>query len=292
MNELPLVNSGFDVLVFSPGDDPIPCLNKPMAFLTAVASSRQCTQPERLRNATWYKHKAMLAIAQEAGQVLDEEQLVFLADPGVPDEVPHSKTYLNDMENQSVHAMKDFEQPPVVDFTDNDIHCDSNIIPREKMIDFKMDDMIKEKLALKEQVDSLQQNLSNQIKEKECLLQTFTVFKSESKAKKDKYMEYERKEIVDIAAQKPAAKTIIPGIFKLDLVPLAPKLFQNREAHIHNLKYTQEQADIIREIVKQAKVKQPLDNALDYARLKCSTGNCELEPTGNKKNDMISQTPK
>ncbi|GJY34379.1 hypothetical protein Tco_0418848 [Tanacetum coccineum] len=52
-----------------------------------------------------------------------------------------------------------------------------------------MNDMIKEKLALKEQVDSLEENLSKQIKEKECLLQTFTVFKSESKEKEDKYME-------------------------------------------------------------------------------------------------------
>ncbi|GJZ50789.1 retrovirus-related pol polyprotein from transposon TNT 1-94, partial [Tanacetum coccineum] len=52
-----------------------------------------------------------------------------------------------------------------------------------------MDDMIKEKLALKEQVDSLKQNLSKQIKEKECLLQTFTVFKNESKEKENKYME-------------------------------------------------------------------------------------------------------
>nr|GFC98246.1 hypothetical protein [Tanacetum cinerariifolium] len=30
---------------------------------------------------TWYKDKAMLAEAQEAGQVLDEEQLAFLTDP-------------------------------------------------------------------------------------------------------------------------------------------------------------------------------------------------------------------
>ncbi|GKF22756.1 hypothetical protein Tco_0075078 [Tanacetum coccineum] len=43
-------------------------------------------------------------------------------------EVPHSETYLNDMENQSVHAMQDFEQLPVVDFSDNEIHSDSNII--------------------------------------------------------------------------------------------------------------------------------------------------------------------
>ncbi|GJS58386.1 hypothetical protein Tco_0653170 [Tanacetum coccineum] len=59
------------------------------------------------------------------------------------------------------------------------------------MIDSQMDDMIKEKLALKEQVESLEQNLSKQIKEKKCLLQTFTVFKSESKEKEDKYMENE-----------------------------------------------------------------------------------------------------
>ncbi|GKF03562.1 hypothetical protein Tco_0030485 [Tanacetum coccineum] len=37
---------------------------------------------------------------------------------------------------------------------------------REKMIDFQMDDMIREKLALKEQIDSVEQNLSKQIKEK------------------------------------------------------------------------------------------------------------------------------
>ncbi|GKF91753.1 hypothetical protein Tco_0275454, partial [Tanacetum coccineum] len=65
------------------------------------------------------------------------------------------------------------------------------MLHREKMIDSQMDDMIKEKLALKEPVDSLEQNISKQIKEKECLLQTFTVFKNESKEKENKYMENE-----------------------------------------------------------------------------------------------------
>nr|GEY07617.1 hypothetical protein [Tanacetum cinerariifolium] len=55
----------------------------------------------------------------------------------------------------------------------------------EKTIDYQMDDMIKEKLSLKQQIDSLEQNLSNQIKEKESLLQTFTVFKNESKEKEN-----------------------------------------------------------------------------------------------------------
>nr|GEY14089.1 hypothetical protein [Tanacetum cinerariifolium] len=244
-----------------PGDDPISCLNKAMVFLTVVASLRflytnnqlrtssntrnqasiqdsmvtlqqvqgdkgkiipvLLIRPKRQRNAAWYKEKAMLAEVQEAGQLLDDEQLTFLVDLRIPAgqvqtiiphnaafqtkdldtydsecddlvnlqaifmanisnygsdvisetiipnnatfqaedldtydsncddisnekavlmakisnygsdailEVPHSKTYLNDMENQSVLAMQDFVQPPAVDFTDNVIHSDSNII--------------------------------------------------------------------------------------------------------------------------------------------------------------------
>ncbi|GJT38614.1 hypothetical protein Tco_0938479 [Tanacetum coccineum] len=47
--------------------------------------TRQCTQPKRPRNAAWFKEKLMLAEAHESGQVLDEEQLAFLADPGITD---------------------------------------------------------------------------------------------------------------------------------------------------------------------------------------------------------------
>ncbi|GJR16207.1 retrovirus-related pol polyprotein from transposon TNT 1-94 [Tanacetum coccineum] len=341
MTESPFGDSGFAVPVFSPGDDPIACLNKAMAFLTAVASLRgdkgkiilvlliramllvqgEILQVDRqeLLNATTAKEKAMLAEAQEAGQILDEEQITFLADLGIStdqaqtiiphnaafqtedldtydsdcddlstaqavlmanisnygsdiiSEVPNSKTYMNDMNNQSVHALQDFEQTPVMDFTDNEISSDSNIIPysqysketqqatvqdtnlqaqqdsmilsvieqmseqminhvnnwekankeqknesitaelerykervktfeqrlnidlssHEKMIDSQMDDMIREKLALKEQIDSLEQNLSKQIKEKESLFKTFSVFKNESKEKENKYMENE-----------------------------------------------------------------------------------------------------
>ncbi|GKG38435.1 retrovirus-related pol polyprotein from transposon TNT 1-94 [Tanacetum coccineum] len=43
--------------------------------------ARQCTKPKRLRNSAWFKEKTLLVQAQESGQVLDEEQLAFLADP-------------------------------------------------------------------------------------------------------------------------------------------------------------------------------------------------------------------
>ncbi|GJS47669.1 retrovirus-related pol polyprotein from transposon TNT 1-94 [Tanacetum coccineum] len=152
MTESPLVDSGFAVPVFSPRDDPIACLNKTMAFLTAVAflssggnnssgqarivkcyncqgeghMARQCTQPKRPRNAAWYKDKGMLAEGQDAGKILDEEQLAFLADQvseisqnaPPPQAVPHDQHF----------QLEDFEQSQAVDFTNIEIHSDSNII--------------------------------------------------------------------------------------------------------------------------------------------------------------------
>nr|GEY78394.1 hypothetical protein [Tanacetum cinerariifolium] len=150
MTESPLVESGFTVPIFSLGNDPIACLNKEMAFLTAVVSLRFPSTNNQHRTSSnprnqatiqdaCSKEKAMLVEADEAGQILDEEQLSFLADlknakvvlmanisnygSDVILKVPHSETYLND-----VLAIQDFEQPPAVDFTDNEIHSDSNII--------------------------------------------------------------------------------------------------------------------------------------------------------------------
>ncbi|GJZ32616.1 retrovirus-related pol polyprotein from transposon TNT 1-94 [Tanacetum coccineum] len=63
----------------------------------------------------------------------------------------------------------------------------------------------------------------------------------------------------------PSATTISLGMFKLDLELLPPRLLQNREVHIDYLRNTQEQANILREIVEQAKAKQPLDGELDLS---------------------------
>ncbi|GKC43904.1 hypothetical protein Tco_1061626 [Tanacetum coccineum] len=96
----------------------------------------------------------MLAEAQEAGQILDEEQLTFLADPdgqAVQTIIPNNAAFqiedldtydsdCDDISNAKAVLManisnygsdvisEDFEQPPSVDFTDNEIHSGSNII--------------------------------------------------------------------------------------------------------------------------------------------------------------------
>ncbi|GJR71252.1 hypothetical protein Tco_0083617 [Tanacetum coccineum] len=301
MPESPFVDSGFVVPVFSPGDDLIACLNKAVAFLTFVASSRFPSTNNQLRTSSNPRNQAtiqndMVTVQQVQGRQgqnysgtaynnnatssrgntasgiarvvkcyncqgeghmasqartviphnaafqtedldtydsdctdLSTAQVVLMANisnygSDVISEVPNSETCLNDMDNQSVHALQDFEQSSVMDFIDNKISSDSNIITysqysqetqqatvqdtnlqaqqdlmilyervktfeqrlnidlssHEKMIDSQMDDMLREKLALKEQIDSLEQNLSKQIKEKESLLQTITVFKSQS----------------------------------------------------------------------------------------------------------------
>ncbi|GKD94786.1 integrase, catalytic region, zinc finger, CCHC-type containing protein, partial [Tanacetum coccineum] len=113
--------------------------------------ARQCTQPKRPRNAAWFKEKLMLAEAQEAGQILDEEQLtddldaydsdcddlssakavlmgnLSSCDPEVLFEVPYSDSYPNDMINLDVQEMQYSEQTHVDDFQDNEIHSGSNI---------------------------------------------------------------------------------------------------------------------------------------------------------------------
>ncbi|GJU46732.1 hypothetical protein Tco_1203998 [Tanacetum coccineum] len=53
------------------------------------------------------------------------------------------------------------------------------------------------------------------------------------------------KNVLDNATTITNATTIAPGMFKLELDPLAPRLLKNRDARIDYLKYTQEQADIL-----------------------------------------------
>nr|GEU44549.1 copia protein [Tanacetum cinerariifolium] len=560
ITESPFVDSGSSVLVFSPVDDPIACLNKAMAFLIVVASSRvmlraqwEILQVDRqgLLNATTFKEKAILAEAQEARQILDEEQLTFLTDPRTPSgqaqtiiphiaafqtkdldtydsdcddlsnaqavlmanisnygsdvisEVPNSDNYLNDMDNQSVHVLQDFEQSTAIDFTDNEIFSDSNIIPysqylqetqqatiqdtnlqaqqdsmilsvieqmlsksvlsqessadetnlvskkhvdvpvidneetlllkeesRSKMskrakdpeviakkishkpIDYeklnrltddfekrftleqgllakqafwlcisnptiesslppirvkvpselpkrsescekclnldaefskskqKYNDLLNKYSELEKHCISLENDLKAQLKDKDTTIcQLKDTIKSLRKNNKDEIVDHDKchlvpinaelensmakllsenerlcKEInhvkhdkvfvitslkndlrklngkatVDNAAQIPSATTVVPGMFKLDLEPLAPKLMHNRECYIFYLKHTHDQADILRGLVEQAKAKQPIDNELDFA---CKHAKRIQSSNANSVSVSINNTP-
>ncbi|GJZ69068.1 retrovirus-related pol polyprotein from transposon TNT 1-94 [Tanacetum coccineum] len=145
----------------------------------------------------------------------------------------------------------------------------SSIIPNpnhvKQVFKEQFDSIKKTRVHSKEQSDSLIDKLNLKSAENEDLKaqiqdKVFVITSLKNDLRKIK-----GKEIVDIATQIASATTIVPGMFKLDLEPLASRLLQNKDVHIKYLKYAQEQADILQGIVKQAKEKQPLDKELDFA---------------------------
>ncbi|GJS22734.1 hypothetical protein Tco_0451366 [Tanacetum coccineum] len=116
---------GLIVPVFQRGDDLIDAINHVMSFLSAIVQgrqisfasgtsrtytpgasgsnsgkqrtvicynckgevymSKQCTKPKRKRDDSWFKEKVLLVQAQAHGQILNEEELAFLADPNIPE---------------------------------------------------------------------------------------------------------------------------------------------------------------------------------------------------------------
>ncbi|GJS80127.1 hypothetical protein Tco_0730008 [Tanacetum coccineum] len=73
------------------------------------------------------------------------------------------------------------------------------------------------------------------------------------------------KNVIEKVAQPNNAKVIALGMFKLDLEPLSPKVLRNKDAHIDYIKHTQENADILRELVEHARALRPLDSNLGTA---------------------------
>ncbi|GJU44613.1 hypothetical protein Tco_1201879 [Tanacetum coccineum] len=104
--KFPQIDSRLAVPVFKQGDDPIDAINKMMSFLSTIVTScfpstnnklrnssspRQqatihdgrCPKPKRKRDAKWFREKVILVEAQGNGKVSNEEELEFLADPGI-----------------------------------------------------------------------------------------------------------------------------------------------------------------------------------------------------------------
>ncbi|GJW73894.1 retrovirus-related pol polyprotein from transposon TNT 1-94 [Tanacetum coccineum] len=81
-------------------------------------------------------------------------------------------------------------------------------------------------------------------------------------ALKNELRKLKRKDLADNVVTK---HPISPGMLKIDVEPIAPKLLNNRTAHSNYLRHTQEQAAILREIVEQGKSQNPLNNYVDSA---------------------------
>ncbi|GJU10866.1 retrovirus-related pol polyprotein from transposon TNT 1-94 [Tanacetum coccineum] len=135
------------------------------------------------------------------------------------------------------------------------------------------------KRVFKDQFDSIKQTCIRHKEQSDSLINTLNLksvenedLKAQNQDKdfvitslKNDLRKLKVKEIIENVVHTPSAITIALGMFKLDLEPLPPRLLQNREVRIDYLRNTQEQSNILWEIVEQAKAKQPLDSELDLA---------------------------
>nr|GEU74532.1 integrase, catalytic region, zinc finger, CCHC-type, peptidase aspartic, catalytic [Tanacetum cinerariifolium] len=62
-------------------------------------------------------------------------------------------------------------------------------------------------------------------------------------------------------------KVLAPGMYAIDVEPISPRNRNNMEVHLDDLKHLKESVETVREIVEEARIEKPLDNALEYACL-------------------------
>ncbi|GKB78784.1 hypothetical protein Tco_0945679 [Tanacetum coccineum] len=169
-------------------------------------------------------------------------------------------------------------------------------------------DLIKPlRVRAKEQTESL----VNQVKQKSVEISDLNAQLQEKvvviTALKNDLRKLKGKEIADNVSQMSNAATTAPGMYKLDPIILAPKVKNNREAHEYYLKYTVEQAAILRELIQELLgyvrdtcpdihkpsniPKVPNRPLLSSTGVNPSTSASGSKPSGNTKNDRILRTP-
>nr|GEU29380.1 retrovirus-related Pol polyprotein from transposon TNT 1-94 [Tanacetum cinerariifolium] len=129
-------------------------------------------------------------------------------------------------------------------------------------------------MKLKERIKSLSGNLKEEkIKRELEEIETINIELDHKEkvlvitALKDTLSKLKGKAVVNEAV---TLHLIDPEFLKNDVVPLAPKLKNNRTAHYDYLKHTQEETATLREIVENERLLKPLNTSLDYAYSGCS----------------------
>nr|GEU54996.1 hypothetical protein [Tanacetum cinerariifolium] len=115
--------------------------------------------------------------------------------------------------------------------------------------------------ALKDLFNSFDQNLVDELSEVQNVFHQMEHAVEKHPLKND-LRKLKGKSLVDDVV---TSHIIAPKMLKVDVEPLAPKLFNNRTAHSVYLRHTQEQAAILREVLEQGKLQNPLNNSLDLA---------------------------
>nr|GEW95634.1 hypothetical protein [Tanacetum cinerariifolium] len=140
--------------------------------------SKQCTKPKRKQDDAWFKDKVLLVQAQANGQILHEEELTFLADPRIAEGQATQSVITH---NTAYHADD-------LDAYDSD--CDELDTAKVALM-ANLSHYGSYVLAESVKINRLKKTLSEQLKEKESLMQTVTLLKNNFKKEESRNIDRE-----------------------------------------------------------------------------------------------------
>ncbi|GJW16942.1 hypothetical protein Tco_0024378 [Tanacetum coccineum] len=186
--------------------------------------SKQCTKPKRKRDDSWFKDKVLLVQAQANGQILHEEELAFLADPGIAEGqatqtvITHNAAYQADdldaydsdcdelntakvalMANLSHYGSDALAEINLKNKSVNDTLTAElerykehvKVLKEGQNVNLKSNDNVLDLSAQSVEIDRLKQTLSEHLKEKESLMQTVTLLKNDFKKEESRNIDRE-----------------------------------------------------------------------------------------------------
>nr|GEV77705.1 hypothetical protein [Tanacetum cinerariifolium] len=262
--------------------------------------SKQCTNSKRKRDEVWFKEKVLLVQAQANGQVLQEEELEFLADQRIAetsstqyvitnnvayqaDDLDPYDSDCDELNSAKIALMANFttivevpKELPKVSMVNSslkklkfhlasfDMAVEQHCVEKNKFQD-KMKNVLKDNKRLLEQAISVY--IVNIVVHDHVNSACKTVNEKVLviTALKETLSKLKGKAIVTEAV---TLHLIDLELLKIDVAPLAPKLRNNRTAHTDYLRHTQEETATLREIVKSERFSNPLNTSLDYAYTK------------------------
>ncbi|GKC50743.1 retrovirus-related pol polyprotein from transposon TNT 1-94 [Tanacetum coccineum] len=169
--------------------------------------AKQCTKPKRKRDETWFNDKVLLVQAQAGGQALTEEEIAFLADPGLPD-VQTSQTVITHNAAYQADDLDAYDSKKILKNCDElnsaKIALKANLSRMAQMHSLRYKEEVKD-LKEKQNVTNnfsgsneqfaeivrLKQNLFEQMQEKESLMKTVSDFKNDLKREENRNIDRE-----------------------------------------------------------------------------------------------------
>nr|GEX32916.1 hypothetical protein [Tanacetum cinerariifolium] len=145
--------------------------------------SKQCTKPKRKKDEAWFKDKVLLVQAQANGQVLHEEELEFLADPGMAETqstqyvVTNNAAYQADDLDAYDSDCDEINSAKIAIMVNLSLYGYDNLA-KVHNLDIVPNNVIDQHVQSKD-IDNLKHPLFEHLKEKESLEQMVTLLKKD-----------------------------------------------------------------------------------------------------------------